>query len=622
MFTEHCMDATSEKIKALRDQLLTRGLKAAAILGFCTLAGSLSRIWLSGWHPLMYLHIALYGIVLGLAIWGSYLSFTLRAGIIAGVTLALGVGLLVGGGFASFGLLSLFCFCMISAILFGTRAGVISCLICIGIIFGIGVSVYSGKIWFQPSPFLDLNSPILWITAIFAMALSAGIIVVILGALNRQIEELAHTLQKQNEEITEKNRLLENEIAERDRMEEVRRALEGKLQLAQRMESVGKLAGGVAHDLNNTLGSIIGYPELILMDLPIDSQIRKPLETIKKTGMKAAAIVNDMLTLTRNGVTETRVFDLNSVIDEYFKSPEFDQLMVFHPEAQIEIKLDKVPLNVRGSFYHLSKVVMNLVSNAAEAMPQGGKIAISTDRQVVDNKAVAESRIDEGEYAVLRVIDTGVGIPKGDLEKIFEPFYTKKTMGRSGTGLGMTVVWNSIKEHNGHIEVESVEGNGTRFTIYIPLTYEDATAERPVSSYEDSLGRGESILVVDDVPEQREIAVRILSQMGYNVRAVGSGEEAIAYLSHASVDLLILDMIMDPGIDDLETYKKVLEIHPGQKAIITSGFSQTLRIKEALSLGVGAYLKKPYLYSQIGHVVRTELDKKIRNGSGDPGTWN
>jgi CheY-like chemotaxis protein len=247
---------------------------------------------------------------------------------------------------------------------------------------------------------------------------------------------------------------------------------------------------------------------------------------------------------------------------------------------------------------------MNLVSNAAEAMPCGGQIIISTEK-----RAVCDSEIGDGDYAVLCVSDNGIGIPKEDLQRIFEPFYTKKNMGRSGTGLGMAVVWGSVKDHDGHIAVESVEGKGTKFTVHFPLTSDPLTKKTTSMTMTAPMGRGESILVIDDVKEQREIASRILTKLGYSVYSVGSGEEAVAYLRRASADLLVLDMLMDPGIDGLDTYKKILAFHPGQKAIIATGFSETSRVREALSLGVGTCLKKPYLISQIGRAVRTELDK-------------
>ena len=200
--------------------------------------------------------------------------------------------------------------------------------------------------------------------------------------------------------------------------------------------------------------------------------------------------------------------------------------------------LEKESLNVRGSFFHLSKIIMNLVSNAAEAMPEGGRILITTERRHIGYPIGMHNEVSEGEYAVLRVTDTGIGIPQDDLEKIFEPFYTKKTMGRSGTGLGMAVVWGSVKEHNGHIAVESIEGKGTTFTVHIPLTREPLAVKKLRHPQKSFRGRGELILVIDDVKEQREMATRILSKMGYSVHAVCSGEEAIAYLRRAPADLL------------------------------------------------------------------------------------
>jgi len=476
-----------------------------------------------------------------------------------------------------------------------------------------------GILSFNPNAAIQLNSPVSWITGLFVMTLLTGIIVVALGTLDRQTVGLVRALESQNEELLQKNILLENEIEERARSEEERRQLESKLQLAQKMESIGKLAGGVAHDLNNTLGSIVGYPDILLDELPQQSPLRDVVRVIQKSGIKAAAIVNDMLTLARSGIVPKETIDLNSVISEYGESPEFSQLISFHRGVMVDVRLEKESLNVRGSFFHLSKVVMNLVSNAAEAMPGGGRITISTERRQISDPTGPGEEIKPGEYAVLCVSDTGIGIPPEDLERIFEPFYTKKTMGRSGTGLGMAVVWGSVRDHKGHITVESALGKGSKFTVYVPLTKEPSAGRKSLSRPKAPLGKGESILVIDDVKEQREIASKILEKIGYAVHAVASGEEALTYLRHSSADLLILDMLMEPGMDGLETYRKVLQIRPGQKALITSGFSETWRVKEAEKLGVGGYLKKPYLLDQIGHAVRAELD---RHPQITPGAWN
>ncbi|UCH07493.1 MAG: PAS domain S-box protein [Deltaproteobacteria bacterium] len=399
------------------------------------------------------------------------------------------------------------------------------------------------------------------------------------------------------------------DISERKRAEEEKQNLVAQLVRAQKMEAIGTLAGGVAHDLNNILSGLVSYPELLLFDLPKDSPLRQPILTIQNSGQKATAIVQDLLTLARRGVPTTEVVNLNGIISKHLISPEFGKLKDFHPNVKLETDLETDLLPILGSPVHLSKTVMNLISNAAEAMPHGGKIYISTENRYIDHPMRGYDPVKEGDYATLIVSDTGVGIPEKDIEKIFEPFYTKKVMGRSGTGLGMAVVWGTVKDHKGYIDVKSTEGKGTTCTLYFPVTRKESAKDESRLSIEDYKGRGESILVVDDVKEQTEIAAQLLERLGYSVTSVSSGEEAVDYMKDNSADLLVLDMIMEPGIDGLETYKRILELRPGQKAIIVSGFSETERVREAQRLGAGAYIKKPYLLERIGLAVRDELER-------------
>jgi CheY-like chemotaxis protein len=242
-------------------------------------------------------------------------------------------------------------------------------------------------------------------------------------------------------------------------------------------------------------------------------------------------------------------------------------------------------------------------------MPGAGEISISTGNRYIDSPIGGYDDVEEGDYVTLTVSDAGVGISSADMERIFEPFYTKKAMGRSGTGLGMAVVWGAVKDHKGYIDVQSSQGKGTTFTLYFPVTRKELAKDKSGLSIEDYRSKGESILVVDDVEEQREIASSMLKKLGYSVTSVSSGEEAVNYLKDNSADLLVLDMIMDPGVDGYETYKRILEFHPGQKALIVSGFSETERVKEAQRLGAGAYVKKPYLLEKIGIAVRDELER-------------
>jgi len=400
-----------------------------------------------------------------------------------------------------------------------------------------------------------------------------------------------------------------NDITELKWASQEREELQSQLQRAQKMEAIGTLAGGVAHDLNNILSGIVSYPELLLMDLNEDSPLRKPILTIQKSGEKAAAIVQDLLTLARRGVETTQVVNLNLIVTEYLHSPEHARLELNHPNTEVEAHLDPNLLNILGSPVHLSKTVMNLVSNAAEAMLEGGNIVITSENRHIDKVKNGFDEIDKGDYATLVIKDSGIGISQDDMERIFEPFYTKKTMGRSGTGLGMAVVWGAVKDHRGYIDIISTEGKGTEITLYFPVTLKLFSQDAEMASIKDIMGKGESILVVDDIREQRQIASEMLEKLGYSVTTMSNGENAVRYLRDHTTDLLVLDMIMDPGIDGLDTYKKILKIHPGQKSIIASGYSESARVKEAQLLGAGTYVKKPYLLEKIGRAVRNELDR-------------
>ncbi len=420
-------------------------------------------------------------------------------------------------------------------------------------------------------------------------------------------EGLEKHVHERTASLAKINKQLKKEIEERKKTENERKQLEVKLIQAQKMEAIGTLVGGVAHDLNNILSALVNYPELLLLQIPEDSSIRKQILTIKRSGEKAAAIVQDLLTLARRSVPVMEVVNLNDIIVEYLNSPEFKKLKSYCPELIVETEMQKDLLNNKGSPVHLSKMIMNLVSNGVESMPDGGKLIISTDNKYIDVPIIGYDEIVEGDFVYIKITDTGMGISSEELNRIFEPFYTRKTMGRSGTGLGMSVVWGTIKDHKGYINVKSEKEMGTTFMIYLPATREQNNNHKPDTKIEDYYGSNETVLVVDDIKDQREIANDMLTILNYSVVLASSGEEAIEYLKTNTVDILLLDMIMDNGIDGYETYKRILKIHPGQKAIIASGFSETDRVKQAQKLGAGAYIKKPYLLKTLGKAILSEL---------------
>ncbi len=277
---------------------------------------------------------------------------------------------------------------------------------------------------------------------------------------NRLLES---KVEERTAELVQTNRRLEDEIAERKQAEEERMRLQRQLKQAEKMEAIGKLAAGVAHDLNNILTGLVSYPELLLLDLPEESPMREPIAAIQQSGIKAAAIVQDLLSMSRQGVAGKEIINLNPVITAYLGSPECAQLRSDHPHVRLEVDLEDDLFNLKGSAVHLSKMLMNLLINAFEANLTDGSVRITTRNCYNDQPREGYERISEGEYAVLSISDTGVGIEAADLKNIFEPFFTKKRLGRSGTGLGMTLILSTVKDHGGYIDIQSVEGRGSTF---------------------------------------------------------------------------------------------------------------------------------------------------------------
>ncbi|MEN8188781.1 MAG: response regulator [Thermodesulfobacteriota bacterium] len=402
--------------------------------------------------------------------------------------------------------------------------------------------------------------------------------------------------------------LLAKDITSQTELAAERKKLEEQLNRGQKMEAIGLMAGGIAHDLNNILSGIIGYPELLLRDLPQNSRLRKPIEAIKQSGQRASAVVADLLTVARGVAAAKEVTNLNTLILEHLNSPEHQNLITQHQGVVCKTALEPGLARVSCSRVHIKKSLLNLILNAIEAIDEDGLITIATRNYSVRKTDSGTIPLPEGEYVLLSVTDNGQGINNEDLAKIFEPFYSKKVLGRSGTGLGLTVVWNTIEDHSGHISVESSD-SGSCFEVYLPASEaeeeeDSSTANRRLDEIH---GHGESILVIDDEPMQRDLACKFLSTLGYNPDSVKSGEEAVDFLGSRSVDLLILDMKMDPGIDGHQTYQRITEKNPHQKAIIASGFSEDDKVKQTLDLGAGQFIKKPYSLHQLGLAVQREL---------------
>ena len=312
-----------------------------------------------------------------------------------------------------------------------------------------------------------------------------------------------------------------------------KKRLQKELEKAKKMEAFGILAGGVAHDLNNVLSGLSSIPDLLLLDLPEDSPLIEPVKLIKDSSRKAAAIVDELLTLARGSAKNREPVHFNHLVEDYFNSLEFKGLIKNYPDVEIVKNFNPDVPFINASKIHIEKIVMNLVSNAVEAIgKKNGKVILETGLASFHHQRIkGYEMIENGQFLKFTVMDTGRGISGEDMDRIFEPFYSKKILGRSGTGIGLSIVWNAVHDHKGYIHVSSQKGR-TFFTLYFPLPDKtekaDMKDESPfLCTLSDYSGNNEAILVVDDMLLQQKIAVNMLRRLGYTAAAVSTGEEAI-----------------------------------------------------------------------------------------------
>lgn len=398
------------------------------------------------------------------------------------------------------------------------------------------------------------------------------------------------------------------DITDTKHIEEREQEVQTRLSRAERMESIGLLAGGIAHDLNNLLGPLVGYPDLIMQQLPPDSAATRELRTMRESALRASDIIQDLLTLSRRGNVPQEPVDLNQVIRSYMNSPAYRSLREEHPLVDIATRLDPEIPRVSGSIAHLLQVIMNLVQNAFEAIIDRGRITISTRCEHVDGPVGRFEVPATGDYVVLRVEDTGCGIQQENIERIFDPFYTHKNAGRKGTGLGLSVVYGIIQDMHGTLDTQSTVNQGSTFALYMPVCHEHVPSSEPLPAISAEIGGSESLLVVDDLPEQRELAHRLLTNLGYDVHVAASHAEAMEAIARTRFDAVILDMIIDDGPDGLDIYKDILRVVPGHRCILISGHAETDRVREAQRLGAHSYVRKPYTMEKLGIAVRAALD--------------
>lgn len=384
------------------------------------------------------------------------------------------------------------------------------------------------------------------------------------------------------------------DISERSRLEE-------ELSRAQRLETAGRIAGQIAHDFNNLLSPLMAYPDLMRMEFSDkDHPVMPLLDQMQSAAIQMAEINQQLLTLGRRGHYTLEAVYLNTVIQELLKSFPVPRTVT------VEKNYDPGLLPVKGGSAQLTRVFTNIIANAIESMADVGTLRIATMNVYLEHPLKSYETIQRGEYARVDIEDNGCGIPPEIMNSIFDPFFTtKKADKKRGSGLGLSIVKAVMEDHSGYIAMESRPGKGTTFSFYFPITRDMELLEKPA---EEIAGGSERVLIADDDPLQRDVITRLLGQLGYKVHAVESGEEAVEYVRGHPQDMLILDMIMG-GIDGTETFRRIREFSPDQKAVILSGYAESGRVAEAQRMGAGSFVRKPVDLKSLARAVRLELEK-------------
>ena len=390
------------------------------------------------------------------------------------------------------------------------------------------------------------------------------------------------------------------DITEKKETEQTQKALEEKLQQTQRLESLGTLAGGVAHDFNNLLMGIQGRISIIQSDLEKQHPHFTQLELMESYIQKASNLTSQLLGFARGGKYELKAVDINSVIR--------NSVDIVQPAKKaIEIKTD---FNDKQSVVEvdetqMEQVFVNLLLNSSKAIEQGGTITIETEKIMVDADDVKNKSIEPGSYVRIVVKDTGKGINEGDIDKVFDPFFTTDSVGGS-TGLGLSMVYGIIENHNGFISVESRVNEGTSFIILLPSSKKEIVYEEKLP-LETKTG-SDTILLVDDEPMITEVGKEMISMLGYDVITASSGMEALEIVGNQNnrIDLFIIDMIM-PQMGGGELFDKLKSLNPEAKILLSSGYSIDGEAREIINRGCKGFIQKPFTLSQLGEKIRDIL---------------
>ncbi|HTK81240.1 MAG TPA: PAS domain S-box protein [Bacteroidota bacterium] len=384
-----------------------------------------------------------------------------------------------------------------------------------------------------------------------------------------------------------------------------KKKMEAKLLQAQKIDSIGNLAGGIAHDFNNILTAILGSASIMRRKVKDDDRWTKYIDLIETTSRRGASVARQLLTFARKGTPHVEAVDVNTVLDQTMRLFEATAPKSIH----VKCVLSPEPVIVNGDDGQLQQAFLNLCLNARDAMPDGGVLVVNCRHMYLDEEHAQQfAEGKPGNYVMVSVADSGMGIPPNLVNQIFEPFFTTKEPGK-GTGLGLSVVYGVVRSHSGYVTVNSEVNSGTIFTLYLPQSSNGQISESTRKQNADLRGGKEKILLIEDEISVGEVGGDILKELGYAIEVVHNGREALQKiaLSNLAFDLVILDMNM-PRMGGQATFKRIKELHPGLRVLVCSGYSAAMFDDGEFHKSIDGFIQKPYELEEFAQKIRATLD--------------
>ncbi len=591
-------DSAPADLQRALDRLVDRLILVAVFLYPLVLAGYVYRVAVHGWRSNILLQAALYLLIIDAYRRRQRYSFRVRALVFVGAVFLLSAAGLYQWGLVGAGISSLFFTVVFASILLGFRHGFVVLVASVVFILAVGYGAVHGGLHQDLDVRLYVTSWSSWLAAAATFLITTLVTLIAFGTLYEELIRMFVAARERARELEESRTRLREETSQRQN-------LEAQFVQAQKMEAVGRLAGGVAHDFNNQLFVITSMAEMLERKLGPDSPHRRDLGVILQSARRSAELTRQLLAFSRKQAIQPRVMSLNEAVRGV--ESMLRRLIGENIQLRLELSPNPSPVNVDQGL--LEQAIVNLAVNARDAMPRGGRLTLATsNRRFEETHTGLHGRVEPGSYVLLSVSDTGVGMSQRTLAHVFEPFFTTKDRDK-GTGLGLSSVYGFVKQSGGEVLAESEEGAGATFTLCFPQF--EMAGTRQDSRLESAQARGghETILVVEDERDVRNLLSAMLEELGYRAILCGDAEEALRKHADAldGIALLITDLVL-PGMTGRELADRFRSRKSDLQTVFISGYDEEV-VSHLRALGEGVrFIQKPFDSQTLGRTVREALD--------------